>query len=206
VFKVERPNCNSAASALAGLIPGIWLGAVLLLFIALPSVPAGAQTQSREENTDRPGRDLNNFNLNFASPGTLGGPEDVCRETCQRTAQCKAWTFVKAGFQGPTPRCWLKNAIPAPRASNCCVSGVPVHSLEAEVDRPGSDYANFDLASANADLCKAACEKDGTKCKAWTFTKAGVQGPQARCWLKNAIPPASTSTCCTSGVRDTIVH
>ena len=206
MFNTEKPNLNSAASAFAGLIPGPWIGGLLLLYIALLAIPAAAQTQSREENTDRPGRDLKDFNLSLPSPGTFGGPEDVCRETCQRNDQCKAWTFVRAGIQGPNPRCWLKNAIPAPRANNCCVSGVPVRSFEPDVDRPGRDYTNFDLTSADANACKAACEKDGSKCKAWTFVKAGVQGPKPRCWLKNAVPPASTSTCCASGVRETVLH
>jgi hypothetical protein len=206
MFKPEKPIRISAAWAFSRLIPGKWLGGVLILFIALTAISAGAQTQSREESTDRPGRDYKNFDLNLPSPGTFGGPEDVCRETCQRDGQCKSWTFVKPGFQGPNPRCWLKNAIPSARANNCCVSGVPVRSLEADVDRPGGDYTNFDLASADANVCKAACEKDGSKCKAWTFVKAGVQGPKPRCWLKQFIPPASTNNCCTSGVRDIIVR
>src|SRR3954451_4065548 len=144
MIKPEKLNRISAASAFTGSIPGKWLGGVLLLIIALPAMPAAAQTQSREDSTDRPGRDYKNFDLNLPSPGTFGGPEDVCRETCQRDDQCKTWTFVKAGVQGPKPRCWLKNAIPAARANTCCVSGVPVRSLEADVDRPGRDYSNFD--------------------------------------------------------------
>ena len=106
MFKPERPNFNSAVSAFAGLIPGLWLGGVLPLFTVLLAMPGAAQTQSREENTDRPGHGLSNFNLNVPSPGTFGGPEDVCRETYQRTDQCKAWIFVKAGIQGPNERCW----------------------------------------------------------------------------------------------------
>jgi hypothetical protein len=203
MLKPKNPNRIFAASAFTGSTAGKCLGGLLLLFIALP---ATAQTQSREDSTDRPGRDYRNFNLNLAAPGTFGGPEDVCRETCQRDNQCKAWTFVKAGFQGPDPRCWLKNVIPAARANTCCVSGVPVRSLEADVDRPGSDYTNFDLASGDANVCRAACEKDGSKCKAWTFVKAGVQGPKPRCWLKNAIPPASTNGCCTSGAPNPLVR
>jgi hypothetical protein len=200
MFQPEKTN----RSAFTRSNPGLWLGSILLLSLTVPNLSAA--TQAREESTDRPGRDYRNFDLNFPSPGTFGGPEDVCRETCQRDNQCKAWTFVKAGVQGAKPRCWLKDAIPAPRANTCCVSGVPVRSFEADVDRPGQDYNDFDLTSSNANLCKTACEKDGSKCKAWTFVKAGVQGPQPRCWLKNAIPSASTNICCTSGVRDTILH
>jgi len=206
MFKSENTSCISGVSSFTGSVAGKWLGGVLLLFIALPVLPAAAQTQTREESTDRPGGDHRNFDLNLPSPGTFGGPEDVCRETCQRDSQCKAWTFVKAGVQGPRPRCWLKSLIPVARANTCCVSGVPVRSFEVNVDRPGRDYTNFDLASGDANACKTACEQDGSKCKAWTFVKAGIQGPKARCWLKNAIPPASTNQCCTSGVRDIVLH
>ena len=206
MFKAEKTRRISASSPCTAFIPRKWFAGVLLVLIAFPAAHVAAQTQSREESTDRPGRDYKNFDLNSPAPGSLGGPEDVCRETCQRDAQCKTWTFVKAGFQGAKPRCWLKNVIPAPHANNCCVSGVPVRSLEGDVDRPGGDYANFDLASGDANACKGACEKDGSKCKAWTFVKAGMQGPKPRCWLKNAIPPASTNNCCTSGARDTVLH
>jgi hypothetical protein len=186
---------------------------LLLIFSAAISIAwctspisVALAVQAREENVDRPGNDFNNFDLNVPPPGSLSGPVDICRETCQRDSNCKAWTFVKAGVQGPQPRCWLKNAIPAARPNNCCVSGVPVRLFEPDVDRPGSDYNNFDLAAADPNLCKAACENDRPTCKAWTFVKAGVQGPQPRCWLKNAIPPAFTNNCCTSGAPQEIIH
>lgn len=38
--------------------------------------------------------------------------------------QCVAWTYVNPGVQGPQARCWLKSAVPAPRPSTCCVSGI----------------------------------------------------------------------------------
>src|SRR3954471_14584508 len=69
--------------------------------------PVAAQVQARENNVDRVGGDYKDFDLNPAAPGTFGGPEDVCRETCQRDGNCKAWTFVRAGVQGTKARCWL---------------------------------------------------------------------------------------------------
>jgi hypothetical protein len=180
------------------------VSSVAAAIIASCAFPAAAQVQ--EQNTDRVGRDYKNFEVNVPPPGSFSGPVDICRETCQRDGNCKAWTLVKAGIQGTEARCWLKNAIPAASANNCCVSGVPVRSFEPDVDRPGSDYNSFDLASADPNLCKAACENDGLKCKAWSFVKPGVQGPKPRFWVKNAIPPAFTNNCCTSGVRETIVH
>jgi hypothetical protein len=72
--------------------------------------------------------------------------------------------------------------------------------IEMGTDRPGNDYRNFDLAKPEPDLCLEACQKD-TRCKAFTYVEPGVQGPNARCWLKDAVPPAKLSPCCVSGVK-----
>jgi hypothetical protein len=75
-------------------------------------------------------------------------------------------------------------------------------SVETGVDRPGSDYKNFDLLSSMVtfESCKAACESDGN-CKAWTYVKSGVQGAHSRCWLKSRVPPPTPNGCCVSGVK-----
>ena len=45
--------------------------------------------------------------------------------------QCKSWTYVKPGIQGPNARCWLKSATPGAKANNCCISGVrPVKPIK----------------------------------------------------------------------------
>jgi hypothetical protein len=70
--------------------------------------------------------------------------------------------------------------------------------LEHGVDRPGMDFRNFDLDSADPLACRSACLKDG-QCRAWTYVKPGHQGSRARCWLKTAAPQPRSSDCCTSG-------
>jgi hypothetical protein len=72
--------------------------------------------------------------------------------------------------------------------------------MEHDVDRPGSDFANFDLPEARPHLCKEACMRD-SRCLAFTYVNPGVQGPNARCWLKNSVPPATQNACCVSGVK-----
>jgi hypothetical protein len=47
----------------------------------------------------------------------------LCRSACLNERQCRAWTYVKPGHQGPTARCWLKTVAPAPQANSCCTSG-----------------------------------------------------------------------------------
>ena len=63
-------------------------------------------------------------------------------------------------------------------------------------DLPGSDYRNF-----NASLpliCRNSCGSD-IRCRAWTWVKPGIQGPQGRCWLKNSLPALVRNPCCDSG-------
>ncbi len=73
-------------------------------------------------------------------------------------------------------------------------------TTEKNTDRPGSDYAGYDLPSADPQLCAKACADDA-KCKAYTFVKPGLQGPAARCYLKDPAPAALPNDCCVSGVR-----
>jgi len=68
--------------------------------------------------------------------------------------------------------------------------------MQVDTDLFGADYQGFDASSLEA--CEAECKKD-TRCKAWSYVKAGVQGPQARCYLKDHIPAPRPDTCCISG-------
>ena len=59
-------------------------------------------------------------------------------------------------------------------------------AMQGRVDRPGSDFANFDLPSADPLLCQGECGRNGS-CRAWTYVEPqGVAAPH--CWLKNAVP------------------
>ncbi len=74
-------------------------------------------------------------------------------------------------------------------------------AMEWNVDRPGSDFTNFDLPAAKPELCRDRCVAN-PKCKAWTYVKPNtIQGPRPRCWLKHAVPPAKPHNCCVSGVK-----
>jgi hypothetical protein len=70
--------------------------------------------------------------------------------------------------------------------------------MELGVNRFGGDFESRNLTSA--PQCQAACAF-AAQCKAWTWVKPGVQGPDAKCWLKNTVPVASKNDCCTSGVK-----
>ena len=71
---------------------------------------------------------------------------------------------------------------------------------EHDTDRVGMNYKKFDLNTPDPGQCEAACLKD-PNCRAFTFVHPGVQGPKARCWLKNGVPPAKGDGCCISGVK-----
>jgi hypothetical protein len=73
--------------------------------------------------------------------------------------------------------------------------------MEFDIDRPGQDFQNFDLQSADPALCQGACSQN-PQCKAWTYVKPNTtQGPNPRCWLKSGVPPTTPSSCCVSGVK-----
>src|SRR5262249_33727968 len=57
---------------------------------------------------------------------------------------------------------------------------------EHDKNRYGGDYSGFDIKTDHIEDCEGAC-KDDTKCAAWTYVKPGLQGPQARCYLKNVV-------------------
>jgi hypothetical protein len=156
---------------------------ILLTTLALTGLQATAA--QLEMNTDRAGGDYNSFDLPAANP-------QMCAARCEQDGRCRAFTYVGPGIQGPNARCWLKHQAPNPVGGRAgIVSGVVRQggsslgpNFQADMDRPGGDYSNFDLADANPELCAARCAQDG-RCLAFTYVTPGIQGPSARCWLKD---------------------
>jgi hypothetical protein len=74
------------------------------------------------------------------------------------------------------------------------------NELEEDTDRAGHDYRDFDLPHPEPPLCLIDCQND-PRCKAFTYVKPGLQGPKARCWLKDAVPNAKPSPGCITGVK-----
>ncbi|MDH5739037.1 MAG: PAN domain-containing protein [Nitrospira sp.] len=108
--------------------------------------------------------------------------------------------------------CFLKNAKPAPRTDNCCISGVktdivgphiiagPAASANEGLDYPGNDYKRLLTSVPDPQECANFCRQD-IGCKAYTYVKPGAQGPAGVCYLKNSIPPSTNNACCVSGVK-----
>ncbi len=71
-----------------------------------------------EFSIDRLGGDYRNFEL---PPDATGA---ACGEACSADKRCRAWTYVRPGYIGPSARCFLKDRITRPRHKPCCISGV----------------------------------------------------------------------------------
>ncbi|HTV34366.1 MAG TPA: PAN domain-containing protein, partial [Methylocella sp.] len=148
----------------------------------------------QEPGNDRPGSDFSNFDLPEANPA-------ICEQQCSSQSSCKAWTYVAPNTtQGPNPRCWLKNAIPLAVARSCCTSGlkVAIHPsgfspIEGAFDRPGGDFANFNVPNGDPLLCQGECAGN-SQCVAWAFV-----GDTSQCWLKSSSPPLVPNVNVTTG-------
>ena len=103
------------------------------------------------DGTNLPGHDYADFN----APSAF-----VCRTSCGGEARCQAYTWVKPGIQGPSGHCWLKDTLPNIVKDACCDSTprrfISKRDLQAEdkINRPGSDFINFNADSWRT--CEAA--------------------------------------------------
>jgi hypothetical protein len=173
----------------------------VLTLAALAIMPASAQN-----GFDRPGGDYARFTVPSGDP-------EVCAARCERDARCRAWTFSYPGTAAlggsNVATCWLKNQVKPLVENRCCTSGVkgaalvetrPGSAVENAIDRIGGDYRNFEIpANKDFQACRQACE-DESRCRAWSFNRAGYGGPTARCYLKDKVTAPRRRPCCVSGV------
>jgi PAN domain len=73
---------------------------------------------TREFAVDRAGGDLHNFDVAADPAG------ETCKTACDGEPRCRAWTYVRPGYQGPNAHCYLKDRVMPPRHRPCCISGV----------------------------------------------------------------------------------
>jgi hypothetical protein len=71
-----------------------------------------------EMNTDRMGGDYRDYDINFRNT------PQVCQADCAADANCKAFTFAPAGWNGEKAHCWLKGSVAAKSTVEGLVSGV----------------------------------------------------------------------------------
>jgi sucrose-6-phosphate hydrolase SacC (GH32 family) len=116
-------------------------------------------------NTDLPGDEYRQFYYDDSTP-TEDERVALCQQTCQNEAtsmNCVSWTYVRQGYAlgeplYPSPRCSLKNGIPGPNPSQCCVSGTlttnPV--VISYVDRSKSGSGNLGLMQNSVAMASAS--------------------------------------------------
>ncbi len=95
--------------------------------VRAPAAPTEARAPAAsnlEKGFNRPGSDYKDFPLD-------GGPEE-CQQACASEPNCKAFTWVQPGVQGPKARCWLKSGVPGAVANADCVSGVKTTPTTAQ--------------------------------------------------------------------------
>jgi len=75
-------------------------------------------------------------------------------------------------------------------------------SMETNIDRPGLNYNNYPLSSADPQICANDCAND-PNCNAFTYVKPGFRGENSdpECWLKNGVPDPVPNEYCISGVK-----
>ena len=97
----------------------LWLGAAPIACVGL-STQTGSVRQGLygdfEDDVNRLGQDYASFELEAPDP-------QLCQTACEKDVKCRAFTYVKPGYQGPPARCWLKHTIPQGSPHDCCVSG-----------------------------------------------------------------------------------
>ena len=71
-----------------------------------------------EFSIDRVGGDYRYFEVPADPKG------EACKAACEADNKCRAWTYVRAGYITPFPRCYLKDKLTPPRRKPCCISGV----------------------------------------------------------------------------------
>jgi len=71
-----------------------------------------------EPSIDRAGGDYRSFDLKS------GEGDEACKLACTAENKCRAWTYVRAGYLGREPRCFLKKEIKPPRRRPGFISGV----------------------------------------------------------------------------------
>lgn len=72
--------------------------------------------------------------------------------------------------------------------------------IEADTNRPGGDYKDYDVRDGGVEVCQKECASDAG-CGSFTFVKPGFRGRFGHCFLKRGAPKPVADRCCISGVK-----
>jgi hypothetical protein len=121
--------CNNEAACVAWTFvrggvqsdrPMCWLKNNIPHAVRNPNTVSGIKKTPHQPylyHTEMPGKDYRQV------AGSVWGD---CERVCNQETQCKAWTWLPPGVQGPRAMCSLKTDVPARVANEQAVSGVKV--------------------------------------------------------------------------------
>jgi len=67
------------------------------------------------------------------------------------------------------------------------------------VNFPGMDIAGSDTPNDGGTICLQSCQAN-TQCRAFSWVRPGMQGPNAKCWLKGGVPVGQPDPNVNSGI------
>ena len=79
------------------------------------------------------------------------------------------------------------------------VPAAPNGTILRGVNFPGKDMMGISTPDDGGVQCRASCLANG-QCKAFSWVRPGVQGPDAKCWLKGGVPNSNPDPNANSGV------
>jgi hypothetical protein len=106
---------------------------------------------------------------------------------------------------GPVPSVQMVVVPPVASQPPAAAQEVLARGMEANTDRPGSDYTRFHINDARPERCQSECARQSDRCRAWTYVQPGLQHKLAVCYLKSEAPPPVAGACCISGVQKKVV-
>ncbi|THB69269.1 MAG: hypothetical protein D6E12_04915 [Desulfovibrio sp.] len=206
------PKCRAATLVPAfvqGLTPVCWLKDSDFNIVADSSMNSWLKPaySTAVSNENRLGGDYHSIEFTNPQHGVT-----ECRTYCEQDPRCTAFTLVDAGLQAAGAMCWLKETTPAASMAPGCHSGLVYErqsftggsSTASEVflpnvNLPGMDYADFDVASNDYRDCYAVCAQD-PGCRAYTYVRPGLQGAFGHCWLKTGVSAQVADSNTASGI------
>jgi hypothetical protein len=147
------------------------------------------------------------FGALLLAVGILGGGFEVkevkvsnVTTTARIAAAIVGVIFVALGFWQPGSSPFAISTPPSAPAVTPAGVTTEMGPREHDKNRNGGDYSGFDVLADHIETCEDACRSD-VRCLAWTYVKPDIQGPQARCYLKNVTPAVTDNACCVSGAK-----
>merc|ERR1719331_369599 len=108
------PNATAGSTSFGVKV----LGSLAITITANTGSPVPAGNFDDMPNMDMPGDDYNVTKVSYDD-------HTICKRGCEGEAECKAWTFVPAGFDRLGKRCCYKKAVPNRVPRTGLFSGVP---------------------------------------------------------------------------------